>query len=147
MWSNRVQLGQIWHNLAQPDAVISDCIQAHIVFTSKKIHSGQKNFLMRNLNFDNICVIFFSTWILWKVLRISFETQIILEKKHPMKMKLKKCQFRGIFFSCLFKINFIASVKSQFGLVKICFDNCMIRFDSKLNYLDMYLHTYLCPSK
>ena len=62
-------------------------------------------------------------------------------------MKLKKCQFRGIFFSCLFKINFIASVKSQFGLVKICFDNCMIRFDSKLNYLDMYLHTYLCPSK
>ena len=58
-------------------------------------------------------------------------------------MKLKKCQYKGIFFSCFFKINFIAS---QFCLVKICFDNCMIRFHSKLNYLDMYLSTHIFVS-
>ena len=104
MWSNRVQLGQIWHNLAQPDAVISDCIQAHIVFTSKKIHSGQKIFLMRNLNFDNFCVIFFSTWILWKVLRISFETQINL-KKTSNENEIKKVSVqRHIFFPAFSKL-------------------------------------------
>jgi len=46
--------------MGQPGAVISDFIQAHIVFTSKKNSFWPKKNLMRNLNFDNNFCDFFS---------------------------------------------------------------------------------------